>query len=69
MVRETLYAPDISCGHCIMSIEKALSKIPGALFVSGDPESKTVVVEYDPTAVSREVIEAAMEEEGYPVKK
>lgn len=69
MVRETLYAPDISCDHCIMSIEKALSKISGARFVSGDPESKTVVVEYDPTTVPREVIEAAMEEEGYPVRK
>ena len=68
MVRETLYAPDISCGHCIMSIEKALSKIPGVRFVSGDSESKTVVVEYDPAVAKREAIEAAMEEEGYPVK-
>jgi copper chaperone len=69
MVRAVLEAPDISCEHCIMSIEKALNKVPGARFVSGDPESKTVVVEYDPAVVQVEAIEAAMEEEGYPVKK
>ncbi len=69
MARAELEAPDISCGHCIASIEKAVNKVPGARFVSGDPESKRVVVEYDPSLASMEAIEAAMEEEGYPVKK
>lgn len=69
MVKARLEAPDISCGHCIMTIEKAVNKIPGAQFVSGDPETKTVVIEYDPAVVQVEAIEAVMEEEGYPVKK
>ena len=68
MTKAVLEAPDISCDHCIMTIEKAVTKL-GAQFLSGDPESKTVTLEYDPEAVSLEAIEEAMEEEGYPVKK
>ena len=69
MERTTLEAPDISCDHCIKSIEKAVTKLPGVRFVSGDPERKQVVVEYDSSAVDLGAIERAMEEEGYPVKK
>jgi copper chaperone CopZ len=65
----TLEAPDISCDHCISSIQKAVTKLPGVTFLSGDPDSKLVVVAYDPSSVALEAIEQAMEEEGYPVKK
>jgi copper chaperone CopZ len=69
MTEITLEAPDISCGHCIMSIEKALAKLPGVRFLAGDPEEKRVTVEYDPALVGLATIEGAMEEEGYPVKR
>ena len=69
MTEIILEAPDISCEHCIMSIEKALSKLPGVRFLAGDPEKKRVTVEYDPALVGLATIEGAMEEEGYPVKK
>jgi len=68
MPETVLDAPDISCEHCIMTIEKAVIKA-GARFVSGDPDKKQVTVDYDPAAVSIEAIERAMEEEGYPVGK
>jgi copper chaperone len=68
MTQVTLEAPDISCDHCIMSIEKAVTKLPGVRFVSGSPDEKHVVIEYDPGTTDLESIEAAMEEEGYPVK-
>jgi copper ion binding protein len=69
MTQVTLEAPDISCDHCITSIEKAVTKLPGVRFVSGDPDGKQVVVEFDPGVADMAAIEAAMEEEGYPVKK
>jgi copper chaperone len=69
MEQITLEAPDISCDHCIMSIEKALSKLDGVRFLSGDPAGKLVVLEYDPTVLELSMIEVAMEEEGYPVSK
>jgi copper chaperone len=69
MTQVTLEAPDISCDHCIMSIEKAVSRLPGVRFVSGDPDGKRVIVEFDPGMANLDAIQAAMEEEGYPVKK
>jgi copper chaperone len=67
--RRTLQAPDISCDHCIQTIHAAVEKIPGVRFVSGDPDGKFVVVEYDPSLAQVAAIEQAMDEEGYPVKK
>ena len=69
MTQAILEAPDISCDHCIASIEKAVTKLPGVRFVRGDPEGKQVTVEYDPNLVEIGAIEAAMEEEGYPVAR
>jgi copper chaperone len=69
MSQATLEAPDISCDHCIQTIERAVNKLPGARFLSGNPEGKIVTVEFDPSTVSLETIEAALEDEGYPVKK
>ena len=69
MERATLEAPEISCEHCIQTIRKSVEKLPGVQFVSGDPDGKRVVVEYDPGQTPLGGIEAAMEEEGYPVKK
>jgi copper chaperone len=65
--RETLHAPDISCDHCIKSIQGAVEKVPGVTFVSGDPALQQVVVDYDPEHVEVSAIKQAMEEEGYPV--
>lgn len=69
MTQTTLEAPDISCAHCIASIEKAVTKLPGVRFISGDPDGKQVVIEFDPQATDLTAIENAMEEEGYPVRK
>ena len=69
MSQITLEAPDISCEHCIMSIEKAVTKLPGVRFVSGNPDEKRVVIEFDPQLADLATIESAMEEEGYPVTK
>lgn len=68
MSEVTFEAPDITCDHCIGTIEKAVTKIESVRFISGDPEAKTVKIEYDPAAVEIEKIQSVMEEEGYPVK-
>ena len=69
MTEITLEAPDISCDHCIASIEKAVAKLPGVRFIAGDADGKRVTIEYDPSLIDVGAIEAAMEEEGYPVAK
>ena len=69
MTKVTLEAPDISCDHCIASIQKAVTKLPGVRFLEGDPAAKQVTLEYDPASVQVDAIERAMEAEGYPIKR
>jgi copper chaperone CopZ len=46
-----------------------VSKIEGVSGVEGDPDTKKVVVDYDPARVGLDRIESTMAEEGYPVQK
>lgn len=65
----TLESPEITCDHCIQTIQKVVEKLPGVKFLGGEPDKKQVSVEYDPDEASLDLIAAAMEVEGYPVKK
>jgi copper chaperone len=69
MEKTTLRAPNISCGHCVMAIKRAVGQLEGVASVEGDPASKTVTVSYDPSRVSLARIEETMAAEGYPVAK
>ncbi len=69
MEQVTLMAPDISCGHCVETVQKAVGGLEGVSFVQADVDSKQVVVRFDPERVSPGAIEAALDEEGYPVAK
>jgi copper chaperone len=65
----TLTAPDISCGHCVATVQRAVGGLAGVSFVQADADTKRVVVRFDPARVSTDQIETAMDEEGYPVEK
>jgi copper chaperone len=67
--RATLTAPDISCEHCVATINRTVGALTGVRSVRTDQGTKQVHVEYDPGAVALAQIEAALDEEGYPVKK
>lgn len=65
MAMQTFTIPNISCGHCVMSIKNELSEMDGIKKVEGDPESKTVTVEWeDPVTVEK--IKATLKEINYP---
>ena len=63
----TVTAPNISCEHCQRAIEGAVGALPGVQSVYVEVPAKTVQVTYDPAQISRETIEATLDEEGYPV--
>lgn len=65
MSKETLAIPNISCGHCVMSIKNELGELAGIASVEGDPSMKTVTVEWDAPA-SLEQIKATLIEINYP---
>ena len=66
MPQLTLYAPDITCDHCIATIGKAVATVEGARFIAGDPDAKTFAVEVASGAVLDRVAET-LAAEGYPL--
>ena len=69
MEKIVLTTPDIFCEHCVTATQEAARKLPGVLAAVTDMESKHVTVVYEPSQISLEAIEAALEEEGYPVSE
>lgn len=65
----TLFAPDISCGHCQQHISTDLGKLAGVGAVSSSIETKLVQVEYDPAQISLDAIKATLADAGYPAQE
>lgn len=65
MERETLSIPNISCGHCVMSIKNELSEMEGVKSVNGNPEAKSIDIEWESPA-SLEKIKETLKEINYP---
>jgi copper chaperone len=63
----TLNVPDISCGHCVAKVNKAVGGLVGVSGVNASAATKTVAVSYDPHCVSVDDISAVMKDAGYSV--
>jgi copper chaperone len=65
MSNAVLNVEGMSCGHCVNSVEKAVSNLGASAKV--DLPAKTVAVEFDENKVSLNAIKEAIEEQGYDV--
>jgi copper chaperone len=65
MTKETLSVPNISCGHCVMSIKNELSELEGVKTVDGDPTNKSITVEFE-SPVTLDQIKETLKEINYP---
>ena len=65
MEKEKFSIPNISCGHCVMSIKNELNELEGIMTVEGDPESKSLTVEFE-SPVTLEQIKELLKEINYP---
>ena len=65
MEKTKLSIPNISCGHCVMSIKKELTGIDGVFAVDGNPETKEITVEWDAPA-TLEKVRDLLKEINYP---
>lgn len=65
----TLSVPDVSCEHCVKTIDGALGVVPGVERVSTDIPTKTVHLRYDSSRLSLEKIEAVLDDAGYTITK
>ena len=66
MDTNTFLIPNISCGHCIMTIKNELSELDGVVKVEGNPEEKHITVAWEPP-VTLEKIKDRLKEINYPM--
>ena len=64
-----LSVPDVSCEHCVKTIDQTLSGQPGVELVQTDIPSKTVRLRYDPAQLPLATIESLLDDAGYTVAK
>ena len=65
MERKTFTVPKISCGHCVMTIKREISELPGVLAVIGDAQAKTATFTLENDAILAAVKDTLVEI-GYP---
>lgn len=66
MESKTVTVPNISCGHCVATIEREVSEVPGVEGVKAEQATKRVTISWDPDATDWVVIETVMKEIDYP---
>lgn len=66
METKTVTVPNITCGHCVMTIEREVGEVDGVASVKGEKETKRVTISWDPDATDWVVIEDTMKEIDYP---
>ncbi len=58
--------PNISCGHCVHTIQMEVSDVEGVQSVTADQQNRSVEIVFAPPA-SEEAIKTLMAEINYPV--
>jgi copper chaperone len=64
-----LSVPEVSCEHCVKTINSALGVLPGVETVSTDIPTQTVHLKYDSDQLSLETIEARLGDAGYTIAR
>jgi copper chaperone len=68
MMTVTYNVPNISCGHCVHTIQMELMELIGVSNVQASEATKQVTVEFEPPATA-EQIESLLTEINYPPVK
>ena len=66
METKTVHVPNISCGHCVSTIEREVAEAPGVGSVKADQTTRNVVISWDPETTDWVAIERVMDEIDYP---
>jgi copper chaperone CopZ len=66
MAERTVSVPNISCGHCVKTIEREVLELPGVEKVSADAVGRSVTVSWDEGATDWDEVEALLTEINYP---
>ena len=66
MQTKTFTVPNISCGHCVHTIQNEVGELEGVKSVAASEATKKVTVEWDEATQSWENIKALLAEINYP---
>ena len=64
-----LRVPDMSCGHCEMSVQEALDALDGVETSTADHTTGEVELAYDPIRVTDTMLQETIEEAGYTLQR
>ncbi len=65
MESKTFVVPNISCGHCVHTIQNEVADVEGVKSVKADQQTKKVTVQWD-TPATWDKIEQVLKEINYP---
>jgi len=63
--KAVVHIEGMSCGHCVMRVEKSIAAMPGVTSAKADLGKKEGTFEFDPALVSADAIKAKINEIGY----
>ena len=66
MTTKTVSVPNITCGHCVMTIQREVGELKGVSAVKADKDTRQVTVSWDPAATDWEAIGATLKEINFP---
>mgnify|MGYP003727439409 FL=1 len=66
MNNRTVQVPNISCGHCVATIEREISEVEGVFSVEGRHDTQDVTISWDSEKTSWQEIKVLMREINYP---
>ncbi len=69
MQTKTVSVPNISCGHCVNTVQNEVGELEGIRSVKADQDSKQVTIEWDNPPQTWSGISALLKEIGYPAKE
>ena len=66
MATKTFQVPNISCGHCVMTIQNEVGELEGVNRVVAEQDTKMVTVDWKEPPQSWDGIKALLEEINFP---
>jgi copper chaperone CopZ len=56
MTEVTYFVPNISCGHCVHTIEMEIGELSGVKSVSASQETQQVSIQFEPPTTDEDII-------------
>ncbi|MBR7553131.1 copper chaperone CopZ [Allobacillus sp. GCM10007491] len=67
-MEQTINVQGMTCGHCKMSVENALTELDGVQKAEVNLDAGNVAVTYDETKIDDAAMKEAIEDQGYDVE-